>query len=1664
MIGALSLIEQFSQCARQHPDRIALVDQVQKYSYAQLNQESDRVAAFLTHRGVGSGKRVALLCPRSIDYVVSMFGILKARCACVPIPLSLPSERVQQALAAAEISALLRHTEVELNCPSVPEIIIGDHRSFASLENEGQPRVNSDDFAFLLFTSGSTGTPKPILIRHRSVIGLFGQPACGDFDDSRVFLHHTSCGWDAMLLEVFGALLFGGRCILYPGERLEISAIHQSIVEQKVNSLWLSAPLFHSVAEESLESFAGLEQLFTGGDVVRPEIVRRVQSKFPKLQITNGYGPVECVVFATALRMPQPLPDSWEQTPIGRPCGDRRCYILDAHLARVPLGIEGNIHIGGSAVAAGYWGQPRATAESFIPDWISPIPGQRMYCTGDRGTVRKNGLLHFGGRRDNQVKIRGQRLELGEVEATLRRCPDIREAAVVVQRGREEKSLRAYVVHAKYTSCDSLSASSDSSLVERVREFLSLRLADFMVPAEIILIAEMPYTNSGKIDRLRLQQRSQAEPWFQDSSHSQSQAPSEAAQSETEKWLVDNTQQILALVRPPGVNFSFLDVGGTSLSSIRLVSRIQQQFGKHISLVTLLSDLTLRQVAEHIDHAKAGDETPIRRVDASLKRLPLTESQRAIWLFQKSYPASNAYLISCQVEVRGEFHFDLMQRVVDELVQRHDALRMQVEETQDGPQQVFREKVDTRILELDFSSVPSAAVESRWAEWQDQLCSRSELLQAQHPFCVARVQLAEHLNRILLVVHHLVADGWSIGLLVREFLQLYDDFLYDRVARLPRPLYQFRDFVAWEQQHSAAKYQQRLQYWKEQLADVPVLSLPYTYHRSPTSDAPAAQIPIRLSAELSSRLRELARRSRVNLFTLLLTLFQYLLSRVTGQSDVTVGVPTSNRPLPAWEHVVGMMVNTIPMRMRFDQTASLQDHLSDAQAQVLQGLENSGLSIEQLLDAAKLTQPEDWNPLFRAMFSLTEFDLEQLQPGQLQTRLLPGRRTHAQVDLVLDINFNGTCVEGVLEYDKTLFDDSICMGFSERLVQICEIAVQQAAKPLQELEFHTCQETAMQPGRAPTLYEQFSAQVRAIPTATAVADFDLELSYAELSNRIDQLSAELVAQGVMPGHIIACYLHRGWAHACACLSLPKIRAIFMPIDPAHCDEELLNSLCATAGAFAVLSFGANGDFAIRRCPSHVEPAVLSAGAPLYIIHTSGSTGQPKGVVVGQRGLQLRSSWIQSEFRIGKGDRIAAVASPAFDASLSETYNALCSGASLIVPPQNTLTHAANFIEWLNGNRISVLEGTPTWWHFLVSEETFSECSSLRFALCGGEDLPSSLLANIQTAAAEVVNLYGPTETSIDATFWRSRSGELANVPIGKPLPYVQARALGAALIPMAIGEVGELYLAGQGIALGYLRRNRETALYFVPDTISGMPGGRMFKSGDLVRLTNNGYIWLRRRDQQLKLRGFRIEPGEIESILCQHPRVKHAIVVACREVLIAAVVVEEAEEADLDTQLRSWCQARLQQFLVPNRFVFLERLPTTASGKPDRQWILDRVANSHRVMDYVPPQGDLEIAVSELWKQSLDIEQVGRHDNFFHLGGHSLLAVQAHREIRDRLNLPGLSITDIFRFPTLGGLAAHIGQGGEVPPPPAPAVDEPARAQTMSKRRAMRDARRMKAE
>jgi amino acid adenylation domain-containing protein len=1674
---AATVPELFAEQAARAPDAVALTWGPRSLTYAELDRRSDALARRLAPLGVHPGARVGLCVERSPEMVVGMLGILKAGGAYVPLDPRYPAGRLAWMLADAGVRVLLTQDGLRGRFPEFAGavVLVGDdadpddgsalpHSRTLALPHPPSP----DDPAYVIYTSGSTGTPKGSVVPHRAVPGFFSGVDYARFDRSTVTLQHTSLSWDIPALELWAPLLSGGRCVLLQGEAGDPALLGKQLREHGVNTLWLTAAYFNLVVDSCPEVLEAVEQVITGGEALSAPHVRRALELRPGLRLANGYGPSETNVFAACWTVPADF--DGDVVPIGRPVGDRRVYLLERGMEPVPAGVPGELCVGGPGVALGYLGRPEPTAASFVPDPFSGEPGARLYRTGDRARWRADGTLEFMGRTDFQAKIRGFRVEPGEVEAVLAAHPGVAGAAVTVREDAPgERRLVAYVVPAEEEPA------SPAALREHLRE----RLPEHMVPAAVVQLDALPLTATGKLDR-----RALPAPEVEAEGYAAPRTP-------TEQLLAGIWAEVLGRDRV-GIHDDFFELGGHSLLATRVVSRVRPAFGVEVPLRAIFEAPTVAGLAARVAAERGeGAEAPLPPLlpvpRDPLRALPLSFAQQRLWFIHRMDPESGAYNVPLALRLRGALDPRVLRRTLAEIVRRHETLRTVFEERGGEPVQTVRPPAAVPLPAVDLSGLPEREREAR--------ARRLVLEEARRPFDLERgpllrarlLRLAPGEHVLVLAMHHVASDEWSTGVLLREAAALYAAFARGASSPLPELPVQYADFAAWQRSWLAGEaLDAQLRWWKARLAGAPpLLELPTDRPRAAGRSDAAASHAFTLPAATSAGLRALARREGATLFMTVLAGWQALLGRWSGQDDVVVGTPIAGRTRSELEGLIGFFVNMLPLRADLGGGATWRELLARVREGALGAYAHQDLPFERLVDELAAERSLAHAPVFQSTFALQEgiaargglaLDGVALEPLGIAA-------AEAQFDLDLTVVDEGDSLRAVIGYRTALFEAATvarAAGYLETLLAALasdpelradSVPLPGSAERAQVLEAWNA--TTREHLRGDRVHERIAAQARRTPDAPAVLAGGRALSHAALDAEADRLAHRLRRLGVGPETRVALCLERSPEMLVALLAVLKAGGVYVPLDPAYPAERLAFML-ADSGARVVLTHSAlrdrlpaadarvvciDDDDADAPASEGAPEVPLDAGNGAYVIYTSGSTGRPKGVLVSHGALASYASAAVELYGIVPGDRVLQFASLSFDASAEEIYPALLAGAALVLRTDEMLADAGTFLERCGRWGVTVLDLPTAYWHELVAEMERGAArlpGCVRLVIIGGESaLPERVRAWRRCVGGSVrlVNTYGPTETTVAASLADlTGAGEpdaagapLPPVPIGAPVPNVRLYVLDAHMQPVPLGARGELYIGGAGVARGYLGRPGPTAERFVPDPFGAEPGARLYRSGDVARWRPEGALeYLGRADEQVKVRGFRIEPGEIESLLLRHPGVREAAVAAREDepgrASLVGYVVAEGEEPTA-AELRAHLQAELPDHMVPAAFVRLQGLPKTPSGKTDRRALPapERGAEG----GHVAPRTATEEVLAGIWADVLELQRVGARDNFFERGGHSLLATRVVSRVAASLGVE-LPLRALFEAQTVEQLAARIdaaGRGGEGGAPPLVAVD-----------------------
>ncbi|RXS81742.1 amino acid adenylation domain-containing protein [Burkholderia pseudomallei] len=1666
----------FEAQAARHPDTIALIADGEPVGYAELNRRANRLARHLSARGLQPDQRVAICIDRGIDMVVAMLAVLKAGGAYVPLDPAYPSERLDYLLRDCAPVALLTHAR--LGASMQTRLVLALARldtgcALIDLESDaGAWRHERDDdpppsgltprhLAYVIYTSGSTGQPKGVMVEHRSVCNLVAWHA-GAFDVGTGCRSASVAGvaFDATTWEVWAALCNGGCLSLAPGDAAsDPQALLRWWRAQELDVGFLVTPLAE-LAYATGQSNAGMRTLLIGGD----RLSRWPDSMPPGQMLVNNYGPTEATVVATSGRL-QP----GEATPpIGRPIANTRVYVLDAWLRPAPIGVAGELYIGGVQVARGYLNRPELTRERFIDDPF--VAGGRLYKTGDLARWRTDGSLEYLGRNDFQVKIRGFRIELGEIEAQLAKVADVREVVVLAR----DSAAEVHDSATEHATPNALSPSPETSTataaatatatatatekrlvayykgdadVAALRAQAAQHLPSYMVPSAYVRLDAWPLTPNGKLDRRAL-------PAPADDAYAR--AEYEAPQGAKEEALAAIWRELLHVERVSRHD-NFFELGGHSLLAVQLVSRLRQALSVEVALSTVFDAPVLSALASRLDDNTAEVLPPIPLAPRD-GRIALSLAQQRLWFLTQLEGVSEAYHMSGAVRLDGPLNREVLQRALNRIVMRHEALRTCFAREEGEPIQVIQPHADLTVSYHDL----------REAEQTEQRAKDLSQAHASAPFDLSRdlpvrvllLQLEDEAHVVQVVMHHIASDGWSVGVFLQELSALYGSFIAEQGDPLaPLPL-QYADYAAWQRRWLASgQLEKQGAFWQTNLSGAPtLLELPTDRPRPPKQSHAGASVEVKLGAALSERVKRLSQRHGVTPYMTLLSSWAAVLSRLSGQEEVVIGSPVAGRNRTEVEALIGFFVNTLALRLDLSSEPTVGELLKRTKAQVLSAQAHQDLPFDQVVERVKPPRSTAHPPLFQVMFDWHNTPARALTMPGLTVSVARTETTTSQYDLVLSMQERNGDIVGHLNYATALFDEQTARRYARYWRRLLEgmtagsANVSVARLPLldeaeREQVVHEWNATERAYPIRQCIHQLFEAQAARTPNAIAIGDE--RVTYAALNASANRLARHLRALGVVADTRVAVCIERGAPMVIALLAIWKAGGAYVPLDPAYPRERIAYMLRDSA-PIAVLTSRASRDLVASHLPDRAPLVVIDAAACpwdalsgddldpndielnathlCYVIYTSGSTGQPKGVMIEHRNLVNYTLDAIRWFGLGPGETVLQQNSLNFDLSLEEIVPALSSGAALA--PAVELFGAGGSARG-HSARPTMIHLTAAHWQQLVGEwhragaRPAAALEGVRLVNVTGDALSPHKLEQwdaIRPAHTRLINTYGPTEITIScsAAYVRHAPG-MSRVSIGRPFANSRMYLLDARGEPVPVGVTGELYIGGDGVARGYLNRPELSAERFVDDPFR--PGSRMYKTGDLACRRGDGEIeFVGRNDFQVKVRGFRVELSEVETRLAAVDGVQEIAVLAREdapgEKRLVAYYTGAAEMAALRE-----CAARdLPAYMMPAAYVCLPALPLTPNGKLDRNALPPPAHDADSNRGYEAPQGDIEETLARIWEQLLERERVGRHDNFFDLGGHSLLTVSLIERMR-QADLHA-DVAALFTTSTLAELAA----------------------------------------
>ncbi len=1627
------------------PDAIALVYEHQQLTYGELNCRANQLAHHLQSLGVGADVRVGICVERSLFMVVGLLGILKAGGAYVPLDPTYPTPRLSYMLANAGIEVLLTQQPLADNLPQHGAVVRLDtdwHEIAQHCEHNPITNTTPNNLAYIIYTSGSTGQPKGAGVYHRGFVNLVNW-LTNDFQltskDSTALI--SSLSFDLTQKNIFAPLAIGGKLHLLP-DGFDPFVILNVIFQQRVSWVNCTPSMFYSILTSSHESFAltqSLRYVFLGGETISiASLFSWLNSESCSAKIVNSYGPTECTDVCAAYLIQQAHEFCHKPVPIGKPLPNVKLHILDENLQPVPVGVTGELCITGVGVGMGYVNDSERTAEKFIPNPFGESKLERLYKTGDLARYLRDGNIEYMGRRDNQVKIRGFRIELGEVETVLNAHPQVQQAVVIAREDvLGDKRLVAYLVP------------TDKSLTtQQLREFLKQKLPEYMVPNAMVILESLPLTPSGKVDRRALPTPDMG---------SELQEQYVAPRTPIEEILVQIWIQVLKVERI-GVNDRFFTLGGHSLLATQLVSRIRNTFKVELPLQSVFVTPTVAELALLIQQLQQENveftQTPILpRVENA--ELPLSHAQQRLWFLDQLEPLSALYNIPFTLRLVGNLNVVALEQSFLEIIHRHEALRTNFITVDGKAAQIVHNVLDWTVSFVDLQHLSTTEKEITL----QQLVRH----QAIEPFDLSRaallratlVVLSETEHALLVCMHHIVSDGWSMDVFVEELAVLYNAYCEGKPSPLAPLSIQYADFAIWQRQWLQGDVlQSQLSYWLQQLEYAPTfLPLPTDRPRGAVQTFNGAYLEFALSAELTNQLTRLSQSQGCTLFMTLLAAFKTLLYRYTRQSDILVGTPIANRHHSGIEELIGFFVNTLVLRTDLSGNPSFEELLLQTRSMALSAYVHQDLPFEMLVEALQLERDLSHTPLFQVMFVLQNTPVSQVELSGLEVSLLPIETTTSKFDLTLSMENTATGLVGGWEYNTDLFESSTIERMTGHFVTLLEAIVADPQQKIDQLPLLTATEqhqllvewndTRIDYPHARCIHQLFEEQVARTPDANAVVFEDQQLTYSELNCRANQLAHYLQSLGVGADVLVGLCVERSTDMVVGLLGILKAGGAYVPLDPEYPQERLSFMLEDTQVSLLVTQ-----QRLVDRLPKHQASQVLldriaeeivrdnqdnptSEVTPYhlaYTIYTSGSTGRPKGVAIEHKGLYNLAQAQINTFGVHSNSRVLQFASLSFDASISEVMMALGAGATLYLETKDSLLPGMPLIQRLRHECITHITLPPSALAVLPTEEL----PALQTIIVAGEACTTEVIKRWSTGR-NFFNAYGPTEATVCTTIAKCTDRD-RKVTIGKPIANTQIYILDAHLQPVPVGVPGELHIAGIGLARGYLNRPDLTQEKFIPNPFRRSRevkedqscSERLYKTGDLARYLPDGSIeYLGRIDNQIKIRGFRIELGEIETSLNQYPDVQTAIAIVREDTpgdrRLVAYIVPEKEVTPTSHELRQFLKTKLPEYMVPSAIVLLESLPLTNNGKVDRRALPVPESRAGIEVTLVAPRTPIEEGLASIWSQVLRVEPVGIHDNFFELGGDSILSIQ----IIAKAKQAGIELTlkQLFANQTIAQLA-----------------------------------------
>jgi amino acid adenylation domain-containing protein len=1623
-----NLVSLFEDQVKKTPDAIAVKFEERSLTYLELNARSNQLARYLQLQGVGKEALVPVCLERSFEMLIGILGILKSGGAYIPVDPEYPVDRIAYMLNDSAAKIVLSSGAGTSKLPGSNLQVIELDKDWELISKQDNSNldtvITTDQLAYVIYTSGSTGKPKGAMNEHGGVVNrlnwtqsYFGLTAAD------TVLQKNTFSFDVSVWELLWPVLTGAKLVFAkPGAQGD-SLYLKSVIESQSITLLHFVPSMLSVFLLDIEKgdCPELKHVLCSGEALTTAQVKLFRSKLPHVVLHNLYGPTEAAIDVTYWSDLEKDSDI-EIVPIGAPVSNTQIYIKSASGQLSPIGVPGEICIGGVQVARGYLNQPELTKEKFITDPYSEEANARLYRTGDQGRWLADGNIEYLGRIDDQVKIRGYRIELGEIEQVLLQNENLRQAVVLARADKQgTKRLTAYVVMHE--------AAYDK---QELQNYLGERLPEYMVPRLWVRMENLPLTPNGKTDKRALPEAEAS----QEESYT-------APQTTTEKQLAKIWEELLG-VEKIGTKDNFFELGGHSLLAMRVISQVRRELNKELKIRDLFVYPTIGDLAKQLEEEETETAgSTIKSVTPRPEYIPLSYSQERLWFIDR-LEGSAQYHIPALLNLKGEVNIAALENALKAIVERHEVLRTVIREHEgQGYQYIKANSWTLKQSQSNNNTALKAYISKETARPFD--LSQDDMLRAE----LIATGTNEYI--LLLLLHHIAADGWSMPLLVSEFSSLYSSYSKNEEPELPSSEIQYADYAIWQREYlDAANLQNKLNYWEEKLAGTATLELPTDHMRPAVQSSNGAVYEFIIAKETAEKLQKLSLEQGSTLYMTLLSVFKVLLYRYSGQEDICVGTPVANRDREEIADLIGFFVNTLALRTNLNGEEAFTELLSKVKQNTLEAYGHQEVPFEKVVEAVVKERDLSRSPLFQVMFVLQNTAvIPTLELGDIKITGERADDTSSKYDLSYNAEETKEGIRFVVEYNTDLYEAETIARMAGHYAELIQEVTKNSTTPISKLQLlseaeeqqlQIFNETAVAYPKEENIISLFEAQVQATPEATALVFEDETVSYQALNEQSNKIANYLKIQGITTESLVAICIERGTAMIAGILGILKAGAAYVPIDIDYPKDRISYILEDTQATIIlssrtgktnltdtnaqVIELDNNEEIQVQSSENlntTIHPNQLA-----YIMYTSGSTGKPKGVMVEHRNIINYTNGFVNYFGITAADTVLQQSSVSFDTMCEEVYPALISGAKVVIVKEGG-KDVDNIKYLLATEAITILSATPTVIAYLNKEAGNNNINtkSLRYIISGGELLQPGFIDNLYPAVT-VINSYGPTEGTVCASYYTINDTQKAAL-IGAPVSNTQIyiRTASGELNP--IGVPGEICIGGVQVARGYLNQPELTKEKFIKDPHSKEAKARLYRTGDQGRWLADGNIeYLGRIDDQVKIRGYRIELGEIEQVLLQNENVRQAVVLARADKqgtkrLTAYVVIDEA--AYDKQELQNYLGERLPEYMVPRLWVNLQNLPLTPNGKTDKRALPEAEASHEE--SYNAPQTQTEKQLAKIWEELLGVERIGTKDNFFELGGHSLLAMRVISQVRRELNKE-LKIRDLFVFPTITGLAKQL--------------------------------------